>query len=234
MKLPCLLVSLAIGLLASTRTATAAVIGGRNWADTLVDHTANIQNYSGEMMAATNQWWVLGPSDADVNGNGYAWDEEDKDYVAGWRATAPGEHIVVAFDIGLPDLEGNDLIIHMYCGSKADGSVLASVDGISYTQIGSLGPGAPGYFSDEQFDFDGAFGEADVHYVKVLRQATGKGTGMFFDSFASVPEPTSLTLLGASSLLMATFWMVTRRRLGDKANIPGSGAVEATCEPLLR
>ncbi len=216
MRLFCVIGSLVVGFLGYSRSADAEMIGGQNWADAVTDYTANIQNYSGEIMSAATEWWVLGPSDADVNGNGYAWDDGvDQDYVAGWRSNAPGEYLIVEFDTGLADVQGNDLVIHMYCGTSADASVLASVDGISYTEIGSLEPGTPGYFSDEEFDFDGAFA-SDVHYVKVVRVANGPQTGMFFDSFASVvPEPGTMSLaaLGLGSLLIAAGWKRSRRRV---------------------
>ncbi len=183
--------------------AGAAVINGQNWADSAYEYTTNIQNYGGELMSTNSStWWVTGVSDADVDGNGYAWDAGDNDYVAGWRANAPGEYIIVKFDIGLEDLAGNDLVIHIYGGSSASASVLASTDGSSFTEIGTIGSGTPGYFCDETFDFAGLFG-SDVHYVKVLREANGSKTGMFFDSFASVPEPATMTMLvcGAAAML---------------------------------
>lgn len=183
--------------------AGAAVINGQNWADSAYEYTTNIQNYGGELMSTNSStWWVTGVSDADVDGNGYAWDAGDNDYVAGWRANAPGEYIIVKFDIGLEDLAGNDLVIHIYGGSSASASVLASTDGSSFTEIGTIGSGTPGCFCDETFDFAGLFG-SDVHYVKVLREANGSKTGMFFDSFASVPEPATMTMLvcGVAAML---------------------------------
>ncbi len=188
------------GLAAS---AGAAVINGQNWADSAYEYTTNIQNYGGTAMDAATEWWVTGVSDADVDGNGYAWDAGDNDYVAGWRSNSSGEYIVVEFDIGLADQAGDDLVIHMYGGSKAEASVWGSTDGTSYTQIGTIGSGMSGYFRDETFDFAGLFG-SDVHYVKVLRQANGSKTGMFFDSFASVPEPATMALLicGGAAVLI--------------------------------
>ncbi len=180
--------------------AGAAVFNGQNWADSVYEYTTNIQNSGlgvpAELMSAdpSNQSWVTGVSDADVDGNGYAWDAGDNDYVAGWRANAPGEYVIVNFVIGLEDLAGDDLVIHVYGGPSASANVLASTDGNSYTQIGTIGSGTSGQFRDETFDFAGLLGD-DVHYVKVLRAANGAQTGIFFDSFASVPEPATMVLL---------------------------------------
>lgn len=210
--------SLAAGCLAYTQVTNADMIDRHKWADEVVNYSDRIQNFSGEMMRAATEWWALGRPDADVNGNGYAWDDGvDRDYVAGWRADAPGEFIVVKFDAGLPDLEGTDLVIHMYCGPKANASVSASVDNTSYIRIGSIvggqGPGTPGVFYDAEFDFRGLFA-SDVHYIKVQRVANTAKTGMFFDSFAStaVPEPTGLSLAVVGSLLIAACWIASRQR----------------------
>ncbi len=219
MRLFCMFVSLivAVQLSLCAQIANAEIIDGQNWADSVVSHTDKIQNYGGDFMDPTTEWWVTGKSDADVNGNGYAWDEGiDQDYVAGWRANAPGENITVGFNTGLADMAGNDLAVHMYGGPNAIASVLGSVDGVFYTQIGSIGSGTPGYFRDEEFDFDGKF-SGDVQYIKVLREANGANTGMFFDSFASapasvIPEPMTLVLLASGGLLMIGRWLVTRRR----------------------
>jgi hypothetical protein len=218
MKLFCLVILLPVACFLCTPVADGGMIGLQNWADEVVSHTNNVQNYSGEMMATASEWWVLGPSDADVNVNGYAWDDGvDQDYVAGWRADAPGELMVVKFEAGLLDVQGDDLVIHMYCGPSAEASVWASVDNASYTQIGSIvggdGPGAPGVFYDAEFDFAGML-TGDVHYVKVQRVGNGAKTGMFFDSFAStpVPEPAALALAVLGSLLIAARWAATRPR----------------------
>ena len=206
----CMTGGLVVGLLAYATIADALTIDGQYWADSVEDYTGNIQNYGGTYMTLATECWVTGESDADVDDNGYAWDAVDNDYVAGWKSNAPSEHIIVKFDAGLTDIVGNDLVIRMYGGSIASASVLASVDNESYTEIGSLGSGTPGYFRDEEFDFDGLSG---VHYIKVDRGANGPQTGMFFDSFAStVPEPTTLAMLALCGLLAAARWMVVRRR----------------------
>jgi hypothetical protein len=189
-------------MLVSAVSADAAVVNGVNWADNVAAYSANIQNYGGTLMTTATEFWVLGPSDADADGNDYAWDAGDPDYVAGWRANAPDEYLVVEWILGLSDNAGDDLTIRLYGGSSASANVLASTDGVSYTQIGTLGGGTPGYFRDETFDFAGQFG-GDVHFVKVERVGNGSNTGVFFDSFGgAVPEPTTLALLAAGGLLL--------------------------------
>lgn len=193
---------LAIGALTlcGVGSATAEIIDGINWADEAVDYSANIQNYAGVLMDETTQWWVTGPADADVNGNGYAWDAGDQDTVGGWRSTAPGECITLHWETGVPDLPGDDLVIHLYGGPGAAADVFAGVDGSVFELIGTIGGGTPGYFRDEPFDLGALFAE-DVRYVKVLRTASGPNTGMFFDSFAgNVPEPGSAALMALGAL----------------------------------
>ena len=192
-------ITVACAVMISTAVAgSAAVIGDTNWADSVDAYSGNIQNFGGEMMTVSTEFWLTGPSDADANGNGYAWDAGDSDYVGGWRSGAPDEFIIIQWDTGISDLAGDDLVIRQYAGGMASANVLASVDGISFTQIGAIGGGTPGYFSDAAFDFAGLFGD-DVHYVKVERVGNGPQTGMFFDSFAGVPEPTTFALLGCGA-----------------------------------
>ena len=224
MKPFCIILGLVVGCLASAQIASAGMIGGYNWADAVVDYTANIQNFHEEEMTGLTEWWVVGPSDADQNDDGEAFAfppyGPDQDSVAGWKKFGLDEWIVVQFYTGLADVEGNDLVIRMYCGPNARASVSASTNGGLYTQIGSIEgqsgqvPGKPGFLYDAEFDFDDAFGALPAHYVKVKRLADGPNTGMFFDSFAStlVPEPTTLALLGVAGLLVAACWVVTRRR----------------------
>lgn len=194
--------------LAAALTATvavqAAVVDGVNYADSVEAYSSNIQNYGGTFLSSGSESWLTGAPDADVDGNGYGWDAGDLDIVAGWRSNAPSENIVMKWDLAIPDVAGDDLSITLYRGPNASANVLASVDGTSFTQIGSIDGGTPGYFAELTFDFDGLFAD-DVQYVKVERVANGPQTGMFFDAFggAVAPEPTSLTLLaiGVAGLL---------------------------------
>ena len=194
-----------------TGIADGAYLNGRNWADRVIDYTEYIQNSgftpgsSGTgaiFMDPCTTWWVLGPSDADVNGNDYAWDPNDMDYIAGWRLPSPQyahQEIVVRFDIPLKDItDAYDVVVHVYCGPYAEASVWAGVDNdpCGFIQIGAVAgvedgvPGTPGYFYDACFNFTGTFDGNpfsidNVRYIKVHREATFGGTGMFFDSFAS-------------------------------------------------
>jgi len=198
----------AIVVAAIATSANAGIIGNTNWADGVFDYSSNIQNYGGTLMTEATEFWVTGPSDADVDGNGYAWDAGDLDYVAGWRSNAPGEYIILEWNTGIPDLVGDDLTIRLYSGPNASASVFASTDGTAFSLIGTLGGGTPGYLRNESFDFAGLFAE-DIHYVKVERVANGPQTGMFFDSFAGavVPEPSTLALLG-----VGIFGLIRRKR----------------------
>ncbi len=202
-----------LSLIALPGNVDAEVIGGVNWADDVADYSSNIQNFNGSIMDDSTEYWVLGPPDADANDNGHAWDGGDPDFVGGWRSNAPGEYITVYFDLGLADGSGNDLSIRLYSGSGAECSVLASIDGADYEEIGAIDGGTTGYLRNETFDFDGAFAEG-VHYVKVLRVANGPQTGMFFDAFGGqpVPEPGTILLLSAAGLIGLLACVRRRRR----------------------
>ncbi len=154
------------------------------------------------MMTDSTKFWVTGAPDADTNGNGYAWDAGEPDYVAGWRTINADQYITAYFNTGLADISGDDLTIWLYGGPYANASVLASTDGVDFTEIGSITGGTPGYLRAETFDFDGLF-TGDVHYAKVLRVTSGPNTGMFFDAFggAAVPEPGTMALLSAGGLM---------------------------------
>lgn len=177
-----LLVEIATVMVVTAPFASAEIIAGVNWTDEVVDYTANIQNYDGFLMDEDTEWWLLGTPDCDVNENGYAWDPVDQDTVAGWRSMFPGESITVYWEAGLPDRSGDDLSIILYGGPFAEAEVSASVDGVVYEVIGTIGSGTPGYLREEPFDFAGLF-DTCVHYVRVLRIASGPQTGMFFDAF---------------------------------------------------
>lgn len=178
------------------QAASAAVVGDTNWADGVHAYTSNIQNYGGTLMSPATEFWLIGPPDADANGNNYAWDSGDPDYVAGWRSSAPDEYIVMEWFLGIPDVPGDDLVIRYFAGSNAAADVLASVDGVSFTSIGTIAGSTGGYLANATFDFAGLL-PGDVHYVKVERIASGTQTGLFFDAFGGVvPEPTTLALAG--------------------------------------
>ncbi|MCD4831843.1 MAG: PEP-CTERM sorting domain-containing protein [Anaerohalosphaeraceae bacterium] len=190
-------------------SSQAALIDGQNWADSVTSYASQIQNYDGIFMDSTTEFWVLGQSDADQTGNMHAWDFDngDLDYVAGWRGGSANQEIVVGFNTALEDVVGDDLVIRMYCGSKAQATISVSQDNLSWTQIGNITgvsmqiPGKPGFLYDAVFDFAGLF-SGDAYYVKVYRETTGSGSGMFFDSFASVPEPATMVILGLGTVLL--------------------------------
>ncbi len=196
-----------VSVLATSSQAT--LINGQNWADSVAGYTSQIQNYGGTIMNSTTEFWVLGQSDADQTGNMHAWDfgDGDMDYVAGWKGGSANQEIIVGFNTALEDIAGDDLVIRMYCGSKAQASVSVSEDNANWTSIGSIVgvsmqvPGKPGFLYDAAFDFSGLF-SGDVHYVKVHRETIDSGSGMFFDSFASVPEPATIFILGIGVALL--------------------------------
>ncbi len=208
-----LLVALSVG------TVQARYIKGINWADSVFSYTNKIQSWAdgycggpGSVFMDSNTpattWLVLGPSDADGNNDMYAWDfsEGDMDYVAGWRSGSPAhadQEIIVKFDTALEDVDGNDIVIRMFCGPIAEASIWASTDGNTFLQIGTLAgqlnqiPGRGGYLYDAFFDFNSLF-SADINYIRVFRTVTAAQSGMFFDSFSSayVDSPTDCNEVG--------------------------------------
>lgn len=188
------LMNIAVTVLASVQMAGADMI---DWADDVMDYTANIQNYAGIKMDDSTRWWLTGPPDAD----------EDHDYVGGWRSNAPNEYIVMHWDRPIADAPGDDLVIRLYSGPNAQARVSASVDGAIFSEIGVIGGGTPQVFREESFDFDGQLPGA-VSYVKVERLANGPQTGMFFDAFGGVviPEPGAMALVLAAAGCLAFWW----------------------------
>ncbi|MBN1511764.1 MAG: hypothetical protein JXB13_07100 [Phycisphaerae bacterium] len=174
--------TLIIVAVALATPAMAELLDGANWADEVLDYSAAIQNYDGFLMNENTEWWLLGEPDCDVDGNGYAWNPLDQDTVAGWRTTDVGEYVVLYWEAGLPDRSGDDLSVVLYGGPFAEAELSASVDGVVYGVIGAIGGGTPGYLREETFDFAGLF-DTCVHYVRLLRVASGPQTGMFFDAF---------------------------------------------------
>lgn len=198
--------------------AEARYIRGRNWADSVEHYTERIQSYGaggcagGALMELKTMWWVLGPSDCDVNGDMDAFTEDvggeltvDNDYVAGWRgggAANDDQEIILKFEHGLKDVpDASDVVMRLYCGGKARCSVWASADSNDVNDFVKIGevvghydqiPGIPGKLYDAYFDFNGLF-LGDVHYLRVYRETMGSDTGLFFDSFgsATVMEPNS-------------------------------------------
>lgn len=202
-------------LVVNAPSVRAAYVKGQNWADRVIEHTSRIQRFGqpgcagGQFMDPNTHWWILGPPDCDVDGDGDAWTPDetgegilDRDSATGWKgggALNKDQEFVVTFDLGLEDYEdANDLVVCLHSGYKAKAFIWASVDGNDYTQVGEIAgrdgglPGIPGYLVDVYLDFGGHFENA-VHYVKVHREANGPDTGMFFDAIGSavVMEPNS-------------------------------------------
>ena len=196
----------AITILVLSGVSQAGYINGINWADRVVSHTDKIQSWADgycggpgaqlmQLETPSTAWWVLGPWDADGNGNMYAWDfdDGDHDFVGGWRTGSSAhmnQEILVEFDTGIRDVEGDDIMIRVFCGPVASASVWASTDGSDFVNLGIIDgrlnqiPGSPGYLYDARFDFDARFVE-EVHYISVFREVTQPQSGMFFDSFGS-------------------------------------------------
>lgn len=157
------------------------------WADMVVDWSDDIQDYNGIRMDEATTWWLTGPSD---------------DVVAGWRSRGPDEFFVVGWEMGLLDVEGDDLTIRLYSGSEAQGRVSASTDGVNFLEIGTIGGGTPLVFREESFDFAGLF-DGPVYFVKVERLSDAASSGVFIDSvvgMAVIPEPATLCLLGLGAV----------------------------------
>lgn len=192
------LVSLVLYVL-TARLANASLVDGQNWADSLVAWSGSIQNYNGTSIGEDALVYVLGPPDSDIDGNGYAWDADDNDYVAGWKGTADAS-FTLYFEVALLNIDGDDLAVKVYGGATCKADVYGSVDGNSFELIGSIAgakghiPGKQGFFHepdatelDRYVTLD--FGILDnLHYIRFDRVVSGQGSGMFFDAVGSVPE----------------------------------------------
>ena len=193
----------------------AAVINGQNWADSVSDWSGGIQNYGGTSWNSQggnpSTCWVTGVPDADFDGNGYALDAVDNDYVAGWKLTG-GAYFILFYETALVNMPGDDLAVKVYGGENCEATVSGSTDGSSYTPIDIIAgeekqiPGKSGFFHEE-----GATGLDkyitldfglldDLHYIKVERSVDGPKSGMFFDAVGSVPEPLTIVLLACGGL----------------------------------
>jgi hypothetical protein len=166
--------------------APAEILDDTNWADEVVEWGGNVQNYglhaTPELMDGNTTWWLLGAPDADVNGNGEAFDSCDQDSVAGWRNCGAGdvEWFTLRYDAAITDGEGDDLRVVTYGGPYGEAAVYASTDGDDFVLLDTIGAGTPGILVDYWIDFDGQID--NVCYVKLLHAKTGPLTGRFFDA----------------------------------------------------
>jgi hypothetical protein len=197
------LLTFAIAVLSSilaTETNAGLITSDWDWANQVVEYTSNIQNYAGTSLGPSTTWWLTGEPD----GN-------DGDYVAGWRSSAPDETITMYWEAGIADLEGDDLVVSLFSGSKASANILASVDGVIFTEIGVIGS-SNSTLREEYFDFDGLF-SGEVSYIQVERVGNGPQTGIFFDAFGgaiSVPEPASIALLLMGAAMSLCIMKISR------------------------
>jgi len=103
----------------------AEIIDSTNWADEVVEWDGRVQNYGlhgpPELMDEDTTWWLLGAPDADVDGNGEAFDSCDQDSVAGWRncGATDIEWFILRYDTAITDGEGDDLRVVTYGGPMA-------------------------------------------------------------------------------------------------------------------
>ncbi len=227
-SMPVVLAALAFSINAIA-VAHGDLVEGVYWADEVTEWTGNMQNFGGQLMTDETTWWLTGAPDADVDQNGYAWDPVDNDYVGGWRSCGGSgdESFTVRFEVPIWDVDGPDVVIHEYAAPGGSASIWASSDGADYVQVGDFGGGTPGYFIDEWIDFDGLV--ADVHYIRVVREASGPQTGTFIDALGApssaltptpvtglegrlgtyasrrspVPEPAAAALIGLGCLVFA-------------------------------
>lgn len=187
MKLTSKLVYSAIAAMAFSQVAQADT--HNYYADYVEDYSADaLINMAGTSMTSATEYWILGESDYASNSNN----------IAGWRGYGSNQFMTVGFSLGLADVAGDDLTITMFSGPNSSANVFASSDGIEFFNIGSLGSGSgPSSLREETFDFAGLFIDP-VNYIRVEREAHGRRTGMFVDSFAgvaAVPEPATYALM---------------------------------------
>ncbi|MGD8453358.1 MAG: PEP-CTERM sorting domain-containing protein [Phycisphaerae bacterium] len=185
---------LAIALVVNCVGAASAAYEDCVWADSVEGWTGSIMCFGGELMSSETTWWLTGAPDADQSDppNGYAWDAEDNDYVAGWKMPPASDSFTVKFDTLVQDGAGDDVLVVGYFGPNYGSSVQASSDGTNFTEIGTIGGGQPGYLEDCWFDLGGL---ADVQYIRVERVSTSSLSGGFVDAIGAVPEPSSTLLL---------------------------------------
>jgi len=209
------LVSLLLCMI-SVEVANAGLLAGQNWADSVAVWSGNIQNYNGTATGAVALAYILGRPDSDLDGNGYAWDPGDNDYVAGWKGAA-NTSFVVHFESALLNVDGDDLAVKVYGGPNCRADVYGSVDGSGFELIGSIAgakgliPGKPGFFHNpgaiglEKYSkLD--FGTLDnLHYIRFDQAVSGAGSGMFFDAVGSVPEPATVLVMAAGWLGLLRF-----------------------------
>lgn len=186
--------ALAIALVANCMGTANAGYEEYVWADSVEGWTGNIMNFGGELISWETTWWLTGLPDADQTDplNGYAWDSEDYDHVAGWKMPPASDSFTVKFDTLIQDGAGDDVLVVGYFGPNYESSVQASSDGIDFTEIGTIGSGQPGYLEDCWFDLGGL---TDVQYIRVERVSTSALSGGFVDAIGAVPEPSSVLLL---------------------------------------
>ncbi|MCK4658642.1 MAG: PEP-CTERM sorting domain-containing protein [Phycisphaerae bacterium] len=162
------------------------------WADSVEGWNGNIKNFGDELMTWETSWWLTGLPDCDMDGNGYAFDPGDNDYVAGWKMPPANDSFTVKFDTLIQNSPGDDVLVVGYSGPTYESSVQASSDGINFTELGTIGIGQPGYLHDFWFDLGGL---TDAQYIRVERLSTASLSGGFVDAIGAVPEPTSAMLL---------------------------------------
>ena len=201
----CMMLSMLVSIV-GVSPANATLIGGQNWADEVASLSGNLQNYNGTAVGAAAADLVLGAPDSDVDGNGNAWDSVDKDNVVGWKGSGNAS-FTLYFETALMNLDGDDLAVAVYGGSKCQASIYGSIDGIDFFHIGNIVgsagqiPGRPGVFHEPDATGLDRFSTLDfgslnnLNYIRFDRAASGQGSGMFFDALGSVPEPGTFLLL---------------------------------------